>query len=132
MSGPLHPRMQRKLEQWVTTQLLGDAASLRPIRAPLTALDGRIRALEARTIALREGLDQALEGVRFTPLTTVGQALDRHPRVAAVLADHGLDRCGHCPVRHDETLEEVARGHEIALEQLLSSLVACLDVPSEG
>lgn len=131
MSG-LHPRLQRKLEQWVGTQLLGEAASLGSARQDLADLRERLDALEARMPALRSGLDQALTGLRFAPGTTVAQALDLHPGVAAVLAQHGLDRCDDCPVRHDETLEEVAGGHDIALEQLLSSLTTLLDAPSEG
>jgi hypothetical protein len=131
VTGSLPPRLQRKLEQWVGTQLLGESASLGPARQAIEALGPRLDALEARLPALRQGLDQALTGLRFAPGTTVGQALDLHPGVDAVLAQHGPDRCGHCPVRHDETLEEVAAGHDIALGQLLSSLTALLDTPAE-
>jgi hypothetical protein len=124
MSAGLPPRVERRVRRVVEEILLSEAASLGRSRAALDELGRQIGQLEARSNDLRAALDQGLSLVRFTAGTTVGRALGLHPGVAALLAEHGLDRCDGCPVRHDETLAELARGHDIPLEQLLSTLDA--------
>ncbi len=126
MSQRLPQRVLDRLRCAVEQQVLGQAGSLAAFRGSIPAVQTRLEGLEARWPALREGLDQALALARFTPRTTVERALSLHPAVAAVLAEHQLDRCERCPVRHDETLEEVARGHDIPLAQLLSRLDALI------
>jgi hypothetical protein len=124
MSAALSSRVERRVREIVEQMVLSEAASLGGARASLEALSRRLEQLEAREVGLRTELDQGLALVRFTPATTVGRALALHPGVAALLAERGLDRCEGCPVRHDETLAELARGHDIPLVQLLSTLEA--------
>ncbi len=125
-------RLGRFLARAVEQQLLSQQAALGDTRGRLDGLATRLDTLEGRWSPLREQLDAALAGVTFTPRTTVGRALSLHPGVTALLAEHGLDRCEGCPVRHDESLEELATGHDIPLEQLLSRLDALLAQPAEG
>ncbi len=113
-------RLQRWLSRTVEAQVLSSAASMGGARAGLADAEASIAGLEERWPPLRQALDEALAPVRFTPRTTVAQALALHPGVVRVLADHQLDRCERCPVRHDESLEELARGHDIPLDRLLS------------
>ena len=116
------PRLQRWIARTVEQQVLSSVASLSVARADIAAADTLIGQLETRWTALRQALDAALAPVRFTPRTTVAQALALHPGVVDLLATYQLDRCERCPVRHDESLEELARGHDISLDQLLSRL----------
>jgi len=118
------PRLQRWLARTVEQQVLSSVANLGDTRADMATADALITQLEARWTPLRQALDAALAPVRFTPRTTVAQALALHPGVVDLLAEYQLDRCERCPVRHDESLEELARGHDIPLDQLLSRLDA--------
>ena len=128
----LPARIERKLAELVEVQLLAHTARLGPTRRGVDELTATMSAIEGRLPTLRASLDAALARMRFGPNTTVGQALDLHSGVNAVLASFQLDRCERCPVRHDETLEELARGHEIPLEQLLSRLEGLLEDSAEG
>ncbi len=125
-------RARRRVRAVVEQELLGRAATLAGLRETLQAARERLEGLEARWQPLHEGLESTSALVRFTPRTTVARALALHPGVAAVLTEHRLDRCERCPVRHDETLAELGRGHDIPLEQLLSHLDALLTAPAEG
>jgi hypothetical protein len=122
----LPARVERRVARFVEQLLLGEAASLKALRPLLAAVEERIGAAEAHQRALQGELDEAMALARFGPATTVGRALALHPGAAAVLAARGLDRCEGCPVRHDERLDELARGHDIPLEQLLPELNALL------
>jgi hybrid cluster-associated redox disulfide protein len=122
----LRAGLRRRVRRLVELQLLGEAATLAGLGEPLRDLERRMEKLEARLDGLHRALAQARAMGRLTPDTTVGRALRIHPGVAAVLAEHGLDRCEGCPVRHDETLAELARGHDLPLGQLLSRLEGLL------
>ncbi len=126
MSGRLPPRLDAWLRRTVEQQLLSSAASMGGTRSELERATARMAALDEAYAPLEDALAQSMARVRFTPRTTVARALALHPGAVDVLAAHQLDRCSDCPVRHDETLDEVARGHDIPLEQLLSSLDALL------
>jgi len=60
----------------------------------------------------------------FTPDTIVADALQQHPKVRWVLAAYHLGHCSGCGRAGDETLEEVATGYRIPLEDLLRDLNA--------
>lgn len=132
MSGRLPQRLSSRVRRATEQMLLSQTASLGSASTSRVRLEATLDQAEARWLPLRDLLDQALALVRFTPRTTVGRALTLHPGVATVLAEHQLDRCEGCPVRHDESLEEVARGHDIPLDQLLSRLDALLAPETEG
>ena len=116
----------------VQQQLLSQVGTIADITADARALEQRIDELEAVTVGLEQQIEEAVEGVRFTPRTTVARALALHSGTRGVLAEYQLDKCDSCPVRHDETLEEVATGHAIPLESLLSRLQALLRPGPEG
>ena len=67
-------------------------------------------------------LPERLSPQPFTAETTVHEAWRRHPSPERVFAPLGLSDCPRCPVGEDETLEELAEGYGIPLDQLLSSL----------
>ncbi len=119
---PLPPRLRRALIRRVQRALLSQAGTVAPLRADADALSLRIDELEAGVTELQAPLERAATRATFSPGTTVARALALHPEACTVLAGFQLDRCDSCPVRHDETLEEVARGHAIPLESLLSQL----------
>jgi len=114
----LHRRLAREVEFYLLTQ----AGSLTTARAHGAALERGLVAAEAALGDLGTALAAAWTHARVGPTTTVGRALVRDPGAADILARHGLATCGDCPVRHDETLEELARGHQIPLDPLLLAL----------
>ena len=60
----------------------------------------------------------------FRPDTIVADALQRHPKVRWVFAAYHLGHCAGCGKAGDETLEEVATGYRIPLDDLLRDLNA--------
>lgn len=62
----------------------------------------------------------------FTAETVVATALEMHPKVRWVFAAWHLGGCNGCSRASDETLEEVAEGYRIPLEDLLRDLNALL------
>ncbi|MCS6983699.1 MAG: DUF1858 domain-containing protein [Leptospiraceae bacterium] len=66
--------------------------------------------------------EKAQEKKRFTPETTVGEALRMHPEVGLVLASYHLGGCSHCGINEYETLEQICWGYGVPLDALLASL----------
>ena len=62
----------------------------------------------------------------FTAETVVADALDKHPKARWVFAAWHIGGCNGCSRSVDETLEEVASGYRIPLEELLRDLNALL------
>jgi hybrid cluster-associated redox disulfide protein len=62
----------------------------------------------------------------FTPDTVVADALALHPKTRWVFAAYHLAGCNGCERSPTETLEEVAEGYRIPLENLLRDLNALL------
>lgn len=58
----------------------------------------------------------------FTADTIVADALDKHPKARWVFAAYHLNGCIECGRSVDETLQEVADGYRIPLEQFLRDL----------
>ena len=58
----------------------------------------------------------------FDQNTIVADALAMHPKVRWVFAAYHLGGCNACNLAHEETLEEVAKGYRISLEDLLRDL----------
>jgi hybrid cluster-associated redox disulfide protein len=58
----------------------------------------------------------------FTAQTVVADALEKHPKARWVFAAYHLGGCAGCGRANDETLEEVAEGYRIPLEQFLRDL----------
>jgi len=58
----------------------------------------------------------------FTPQTVVADALEQHPKARWVFAAYHLGGCTGCGRSSEETLEEVAEGYRIPLEQFLRDL----------
>lgn len=63
----------------------------------------------------------------FTPETIVADALLLHPKVRWVFAAYHLGHCSGCDRSGRETLEEVASGYRIPLEDLLRDLNALVN-----
>jgi hybrid cluster-associated redox disulfide protein len=120
----LPDRLHRRLSRQVELALLTRAASLSSARARFAALSAAIAAAETNLATLRDQLAAAHAHHGFTADTPVGRALTRHPAAAAILTRHGLATCQDCPVRHTETLAELARGHDLDLAAILAELNA--------
>lgn len=60
----------------------------------------------------------------FTPQTLVADALALHPKARWVFAAYHLGGCNRCERATDETLQEVADGYRIPLDDLLRDLNA--------
>jgi len=58
----------------------------------------------------------------FARETIVADALAMHPKVRWVFAAYHLGGCNACNLAHEETLEQVAEGYRIPLEDLLRDL----------
>ena len=58
----------------------------------------------------------------FQADTIVAEALARHPKARWVFAAYHIGGCNGCHRAVDETLEEVATGYGIPLDQLLRDL----------
>ncbi len=58
----------------------------------------------------------------FQPETLVADALALHPKARWVFAAYHIGGCNGCERSSHETLEEVARGYRIPLEQFLRDL----------
>ena len=58
----------------------------------------------------------------FEPGTIVADALARHPKVRWVFAAYHIGGCRDCERATGETLEEVATGYGIPLDDLLRDL----------
>ena len=63
----------------------------------------------------------------FTPTTIVSEALAKHPKARWVFAAYHLGGCNGCSRANDETLEELAEGYRIELEQFLRDLNSLLN-----
>lgn len=62
----------------------------------------------------------------FRPETIVADALAMHPKARWVFAAYHIGGCNGCERSSGETLEEVATGYRIPLEELLRDLNALL------
>lgn len=58
----------------------------------------------------------------FARETIVADALAMHPKVRWVFAAYHLGGCNACTLAHEETLEQLAEGYQISLEDLLRDL----------
>lgn len=68
----------------------------------------------------------------FARETIVADALAMHPKVRWVFAAYHLGGCNTCNLAHEETLEQLAEGYRISLEDLLrdlNSLTASMVAP---
>lgn len=64
----------------------------------------------------------AVETGRFHGETIVADALAMHPKARWVFAAYHLSGCDGCGLAYEETLEQLADGYGIRLEQLLADL----------
>ena len=64
----------------------------------------------------------------FTPAMIVADALQQHPKARWVFAAWHLGGCAGCSRVTEETLEEVASGYRIPLDEFLRDLNALVDV----
>ena len=62
------------------------------------------------------------EAKRFSAEMTVGEALSLDARTKWVLAAYHIGGCASCALSDEETLEELARGYGLRLEELLEAL----------
>lgn len=62
----------------------------------------------------------------FEPGTIVADALSLHPKARWVFAAYHIGGCRSCERSTDETLEQVAAGYGISLEDLLRDLNALI------
>ena len=60
----------------------------------------------------------------FSASTRVAEALQIHPKARWVFAAYHIGGCNGCERAPEETLEEVAQGYGLPLEQLLQDLNA--------
>ena len=58
----------------------------------------------------------------FHPEMIVADALAAHPHVRWVFAAYHLGHCNSCDRRHYETLQQLADGYRVSLDQLLADL----------
>ena len=58
----------------------------------------------------------------FTPDTIVADALARHPKARWVFAAYHVGGCVDCEQASAETLQQVAEGYRLPLDQLLRDL----------
>jgi hybrid cluster-associated redox disulfide protein len=58
----------------------------------------------------------------FESRTIVADALSMHPKARWVFAAYHLGGCNACNLAQEETLEQVAEGYRIPLEQFLADL----------
>lgn len=63
----------------------------------------------------------------FAPQTIVADALQMHPHARWVFAAYHIGGCNGCSNASQETLEEVAKGYELSLDDLLRDLNALLN-----
>lgn len=63
----------------------------------------------------------------FAATTTVADALEKHPKARWVFEAYHLSGCSGCGSAYYETLEELADGYRIPLEQLLADLNGLLE-----
>ncbi len=59
--------------------------------------------------------------VRITKEMTIGEAMEKYPKIAFVFIDYGL-HCVGCPMANPETIEEAAKLHQIDLKKFLNDL----------
>ncbi len=118
----LHLRLRRSLAARVQALLLPSGQSLGPTRRAAAALTPRLDALQARLRTQESVQRAALASRRFRLDMSIDDALRLHSGARDVLAQHHLSACHSCPVRHDETLEELAAGHQISADGLLRAL----------
>jgi hybrid cluster-associated redox disulfide protein len=62
----------------------------------------------------------------FTPDTIVAEALARHPKARWVFAAYHVGGCAGCERSVAETLQQVAEGYRLPLENLLRDLNALI------
>ncbi len=62
----------------------------------------------------------------ITKQMSMNEILDMDDRIAGILTSYGLD-CQNCSGAQSETLEEAAKGHGVALEDLIQALNAIID-----
>ena len=62
----------------------------------------------------------------FAPETIVAEALEMHPKARWVFAAYHLGGCNACERAPNETLQELADGYQIPLDQFLEDLNALL------
>ncbi len=129
-SMSIRQRLRARLARMAEQILLDRGASLGSVPPQAEALKARFEGLGDKAQALQAALQSARPLYALTPDTTVAIAWRLHPAVSRVFAGHHLARCTSCPVRHDETLAEVARGHGIDLDGLLAELQAALQQPA--
>lgn len=58
----------------------------------------------------------------FEPQTVVADALARHPKARWVFAAYHVGGCSGCHRATDETLQELAEGYRIPLQEFLRDL----------
>ena len=63
----------------------------------------------------------------FESRTIDADALAMHPKARWVFAARHLGGCNACNLAHEETLEQVAEGYRIPLENLLRDLNSLID-----
>ena len=61
----------------------------------------------------------------ITKQMNMNEILDMDDRIADVLGSYGLD-CQNCSGAQSETLEEAAKGHGVALDDLIAALNAVI------
>ena len=62
----------------------------------------------------------------FVPQMTVEQALALHPSARWVFAAYHIGGCSQCAMSEAETLEEVAAGYQLPLDNLIRDLNSLL------
>lgn len=75
---------------------------------------------------------QDAQNKNFRPDMTVGEAMEKHPRVAEVFAAFHLGGCSHCGIRQYETIEQVCMAYGVDLEMLMEVLEDLMAQPEEG
>ncbi|MGN6186225.1 MAG: DUF1858 domain-containing protein [Thermoanaerobaculia bacterium] len=66
----------------------------------------------------------------FDPQTVVADALAMHPKARWVFAAYHVGGCNTCERSSGETLQELADGYRIPLEQFLCDLNSLLELPA--
>lgn len=68
----------------------------------------------------------------FAPETVVADALAMHPKARWVFAAYHVGGCNSCERSSGETLQELAVGYQIPLEQFLGDLNSLLETPAHS